>query len=126
MAAFLYRFALSGAAERTAGTGAQGPVGPAGPSGPAGATGTQGAQGDPRPAGPAGPQGPAGPAKSSSYYVATNSAVITNGASTTEVIAICSAGDVAVCGGFSGAIASADSVSGNEPVANSWRVTLVN
>jgi Collagen triple helix repeat (20 copies)/S-layer homology domain len=132
MAAFLHRFALSGAA---GGSGPQGAQGPAGPAGPTGAPGLQGdvgpagPQGDVGPAGPqgeVGPTGPVGPAGSSTYYVASASTVIANGASTTEVTAACNAGDVVVSGGLSGAIAAADSVRGSEPVASSWRITLAN
>lgn len=132
MAAFLHRFALSGAAGGSGPQGAQGPAGPAGPAGapgPQGEVGPAGAQGEVGPAGPqgdVGPAGPVGPAGSSTYYVASAATVISNGASTTQVTAACDAGDIVVSGGFSGAIAAADSVSGSEPVSGSWRVTLVN
>ncbi|HEX2420168.1 MAG TPA: S-layer homology domain-containing protein, partial [Acidimicrobiia bacterium] len=53
MAAFLHRFALSGAAGGSGAQGAQGPAGPAGAPGPQGEVGPAGAQGD---VGPAGPQ----------------------------------------------------------------------
>ncbi|HJR87960.1 MAG TPA: S-layer homology domain-containing protein [Acidimicrobiia bacterium] len=129
MAAFLHRFALSGAGGST---GAQGPIGPAGsagPVGPAGPAGAMGLQGEAGPVGPQGPQGevgPPGPAGSSTYYVSSASAVIGSGLSTTEVTAVCDDGDVVVSGGFAGTVAAADSISGSEPLTGSWRITLVN
>jgi hypothetical protein len=132
MAAFLHRYALSGAGGSPGSTGAQGPVGPMGPAGPQGETGATGAMGPEGPVGPVGPQGPqgeagpAGPAGSSTYYVASASAVIGSGASTTQVAALCNEGDVAVSGGFAGTVAAADSIAASEPLAGSWRVTLVN
>ncbi|HKZ21404.1 MAG TPA: S-layer homology domain-containing protein [Acidimicrobiia bacterium] len=131
MAAFLHRFALSGAGG-TGSPGAQGPVGPVGPTGPQGEPGAAGGVGPEGPMGPMGPQGPqgevgpAGPAGSSTYYVSSAAAVIGTGASTTQVTATCNEGDVAVSGGLSGTVAAADSVIGSEPLAGSWRITLVN
>lgn len=128
MAAFLHRFALSGAGGAGS-TGAQGPVGPGGPAGPAGPAGAVGPQGEVGPVGPQGPQGevgPAGPAGSSTFYVSSASAVIGSGASTTQVTALCNDGDVVVSGGFAGAVGAADSISASEPLTGSWRITLVN
>ena len=59
MAAFLHRFALTGAPGSSGALGAQGS---AGPQGPAGLAGAQGGQGEPGPAGPQGAQGEAGAA----------------------------------------------------------------
>jgi hypothetical protein len=104
-------------------------VGPAGPQGETGAAGAIGPEGPMGPIGPQGPQGevgPAGPAGSSTYYVSSASAAIETGASTTQVTATCNEGDVAVSGGFAGEVTAADSISGSGPLADSWRITLVN
>jgi hypothetical protein len=152
MAAFLHRFALTGAAGSSGAlgaqgsAGAQGPVGPAGaqggegepgPAGPqgaqgeAGAAGPQGPQGDPGLAGPqgpqgdpspAGPQGPVGPVGSSTYYIATDSVVIPNGNLTMQVSASCSDGDPVVGGGFSGDLQSGDALIASHPIGNAWQV----
>jgi hypothetical protein len=126
MAAFLHRYALSGAGGSPGSTGAQGPAGPQGETGATGAMGPEGPVGPVGPQGPQGEAGPAGPAGSSTYYVASASAVIGSGASTTQVAALCNEGDVAVSGGFAGTVAAADSIAASEPLAGSWRVTLVN
>ena len=138
MAAFLHRFALSGAAGGSGSTGARGPAGPAGPAGPSGSVGAAGVQGEPGPAGPqgpqgevgpagpAGPQGVAGPAGSSTYYVSTSSITVPNGISNLEIDAFCDEGDVVVGGGFDGDFGSGDAVTSSYPTGEGWQVTATN
>ncbi|MGH8925602.1 MAG: hypothetical protein ACRDWA_13345 [Acidimicrobiia bacterium] len=100
MAAFLHRFALSGAAGSSGSAGPQGPIGPVGPEGPSGPAGLQGDPGPEGPEGPMGPEGPTGPAASSNYYVASATSEAPRNSTSSPLAAACDAGDVAVGGGF--------------------------
>ncbi|MEA2000371.1 MAG: hypothetical protein U9N84_00570 [Actinomycetota bacterium] len=109
-AAFLHRMSeLPGVKGDDGDPGEQGATGEAGPPGADGAPGEPGATGPAGPPGPAGadgavgPEGPAGPKGdpgTSTFYDVWSDAVDVGSGAIVEVTASCSAGDVAVGGGF--------------------------